>query len=228
MNAKELYPNKNLKNICYINNIIKNPNVIIGDYTYYNCEKNVENFEKDCILCHYKEFGDKLIIGKFCSIGENVKFMMNAANHNLTSISTYPFTAICDCNSGVNVKHLSELPNKGDTIIGNDVWIGMNTLIMPGVHIGDGAVIGANSVVAKNVEPYTIVAGNPIKEIRKRFSQEEIKILLDVKWWNWDIEKILKNLDVILSSDIMKLYEINQKISCREIKTKKSTKRLRY
>ena len=208
MNAKDLYPNENLKNICYINNVIKNPNIIIGDYTYYNCEKNPETFETECVLYHYKEFGDKLIIGKFCSIGENVKFMMNAANHNLNAITTYPFTAIMQKENKINKKHLSELPNKGDTVIGNDVWIGMNTFIMPGVHIGDGAVIGANSLVAKNVAPYTIVAGNPIREIRKRFNEEEIEILLSTKWWDWDIEKIKENLDIILSPDVSKLRKL--------------------
>lgn len=208
MNANELYPNKNLNNICYIKNVIKSPNIIVGDYTYYNCEKKPENFERECVLYHYKEFGDKLIIGKFCSIGENVKFIMNAANHNLNAITTYPFTAILQEKNEINKKHLSELPNKGDTVIGNDVWIGQNVTIMPGVHIGDGAVIGANSVVAKNVEPYTIVAGNPIKEIRKRFSKEEINVLLEVRWWNWNIEKILKNLEIILGNDVKKLKEL--------------------
>ena len=208
MEAKELRPNKNLKNICYINNIIKNPNIIIGDYTYYNCENNPESFEKDCVLYHYEEFGDKLIIGKFCSIGENVRFIMNAANHNLSAITTYPFTAIMQEESGINKEHLAELPNKGDTIVGNDVWIGQNVTIMPGVHIGDGAVIGANSVVAKNVQPYTIVAGNPIKENRKRFSNDEINILLEIEWWNWDIDKIINNLDIILGNDVSKLKEL--------------------
>ena len=208
MEAKELRPNKNLKNICYINNIIKNPNIIIGDYTYYNCENNPESFEKDCVLYHYEEFGDKLIIGKFCSIGENVRFIMDAANHNLSAITTYPFTAIMQEESGINKEHLAELPNKGDTIVGNDVWIGQNVTIMPGVHIGDGAVIGANSVVAKNVQPYTIVAGNPIKEIRKRFSNDEINILLEIEWWNWDIDKIINNLDIILGNDVSKLKEL--------------------
>ena len=208
MEAKELRPNKNLKNICYINNIIKNPNIIIGDYTYYNCENNPESFEKDCVLYHYEEFGDKLIIGKFCSIGENVRFIMNAANHNLSAITTYPFTAIMQEESGINKEHLAELPNKGDTIVGNDVWIGQNVTIMPGVHIGDGAVIGANSVVAKNVQPYTIVAGNPIKEIRKRFSNDEINILLEIEWWNWDTDKIINNLDIILGNDVSKLKEL--------------------
>ena len=208
MDAKQLHPNKNLTNICYINNVIKNPNIIVGDYTYYNCENNVENFEKECVLYHYAEFGDKLIIGKFCSLGENIRFIMNAANHNLDAITTYPFTAIMQEKNEVNKKHLSELPNKGDTVIGNDVWIGQNVTIMPGVHIGDGAVIGANSVVARNVLPYTIVEGNPIKEIRKRFSEDEIAILLKIKWWDWDIDKILDNLDIILGKDVNKLQFI--------------------
>lgn len=180
----------------------------MGDYTYYNCENNVENFEKECVLYHYAEFGDKLIIGKFCSLGENIRFIMNAANHNLDAITTYPFTAIMQEKNEVNKKHLSELPNKGDTVIGNDVWIGQNVTIMPGVHIGDGAVIGANSVVARNVLPYTIVEGNPIKEIRKRFSEDEIAILLKIKWWDWDIDKILDNLDIILGKDVNKLQFI--------------------
>ncbi len=208
MDAKEIYPNKNLKNICYIKNVIKNPNIIVGDYTYYNCEKNPETFEKECVTYHYKEFGDKLIIGKFCSIGENVKFIMNAANHNLSAITTYPFTAIMQEKNGINKEHLAELPNKGDTVVGNDVWLGQSVTIMPGVHIGDGAVIGSNSVVAKNVLPYTIVAGNPIKEIRKRFSEEEINTLLEIKWWNWDIDKIIKNSEIILGNNVSKLKEL--------------------
>lgn len=210
MNARDIFPNPNLKNMCYINNVTKNPNIIIGDYTYYNNGEDSTKFEENCVLYHYKEFGDKLIIGKFCSIGENVKFMMNAANHRLDCITTYPFVALMNQDTRVNEKHLSELPNKGDTVIGNDVWIGMNCLIMPGVQIGDGAIIGANSVVAKNVEPYEIVAGNPIKKIRKRFTDEEIKILLKVQWWNWEIEKIKNSIDTITSNDIHKLAEIKE------------------
>ncbi len=210
MNANELHPNKNLKNICYIKNVVQNPNIQIGDFTYYNCEKGVENFEKDCVLYHYKEFGDKLIIGKFCSLGENIRFIMNAANHNMNAISTYPFTAILQQREGVNQKHLAELPQKGDTVIGNDVWIGQNVTIMPGVHIGDGAVIGANSTVSKNVPPYTIAAGNPVREIRKRFSPKEIAILQQIKWWDWDIQKILDHLEIILGNDVHKLQAIQK------------------
>lgn len=207
LDANELHPNKNLKNICFIKNAVKSPNVIIGDFTYYNCDngKNPADFEKENILYHYEEFGDKLIVGKFCSLGENIRFVMNAANHNLSAITTYPFTAILEEGGGVNEAHLNELPNKGDTVIGNDVWIGQNVTIMPGVHIGDGAVVGANSVVAKNVAPYTVVAGNPVKEIRKRFSAEDIAALEEIKWWDWDIEKITANLQTILGNDVRKL-----------------------
>lgn len=211
MDPNSLHPNQKLQNICFIKNVITRKNVHIGDYTYYNCDKDPQNFEDECITYHYEEFGDHLSIGKFCSLGENIRFLMNAANHNLNSISAYPFTAILSEEEGMNRKHLSELPHKGDTIIGNDVWIGQNVTILPGVHIGDGAVIGAYSVVAKDVSPCSIVACSPIKMIRKRFSDEEIETLLKIRWWDWDIHKILANLDIILGSDIRRLKELSEK-----------------
>lgn len=133
---------------------------------------------------------------------------MNAANHNFNAICTYPFTVILNDSNKINTKHLNELYNKGDTVIGNDVWIGENVTILSGIRIGDGAIIGVNSVVSKNVKPYTVVAGNPIKEIIKRFSDEQIEVLGKIKWLDWDIDKILNNFDVILSSDIDKLAKI--------------------
>lgn len=210
MNPNELHPNKELQNICFIKNVIKGKNVIIGDYTYYNCSGDPTNFEKENITYHYEELGDKLIIGKFCSLGENIKFIMNAANHNMKGITSYPFTAILRDQEGVNMKHLSELPVKGDTIVGNDVWIGENVTILPGIHIGDGAIIGANSVVSKNVPAYTIAAGNPVREIRKRYTEEEIQTLEKIAWWNWPIEKILKNLDVLLNGKVEDLIHISR------------------
>ena len=156
MNKDKLYPNKSLKNICYIKNVVNGKNVIVGDYTYYNTTKDPHDFEKDCITYHYEFLKDKLIIGKFCSLGENIKFLMNAANHNFNAIYTYPFTAILNDSNRINTKHLNELPNKGDTVIGNDVWIGENVTILPCIHIGYGAIIGVNSVVSKNVKPYTV------------------------------------------------------------------------
>ena len=200
LDPKKVYPNEKLRNICYIKNTVTRDNVVVGDYTYLN-NPDGKNFENDCVVYHYKELGDKLIIGKFCSLGENIKFIMNAANHNFRAVTAYPFTAVLSTAEGVNEKHLSELPFKGDTVVGNDVWIGENVTILPGVHIGDGAVIGADSVVAKDIPPYAVAAGNPCEVKKKRFDDEFISYLLDLKWWDWDIDKILGNLDKLCGGD---------------------------
>jgi virginiamycin A acetyltransferase len=202
-------PNKNIKfplenygKLCFLKNIIKNPNIIIGDYTYYDDFENVTNFEKN-VKYHFDFIGDKLIIGKFCMIASDVKFIMNGANHLSKSISSYPFAIFGeDWKDAMEGKHY---PNKGNTEIGNDVWIGFNSTIMPGVKIGDGAIIATNSTVTKNVAPYTIVGGNPAKEIKKRFSQEQIERLLEIKWWNWEIEKITKNVKNLTSDSFENL-----------------------
>lgn len=193
------------KNICYIKNVVKAPNIEIGDYTYYSDEKDPINFEKNNILFNYPEFGDRLIIGKFCSIAQGTKIIMGSANHRITSISTYPFSVFGGLWKEKTPSHLSQLPFKGDTVIGNDVWLGKECIIMPGVKIGDGAIIAAYSVVTRNVEPYTIVGGNPIRLIRKRFDNEFIEILLELKWWDFDKEKLLKFLPVLCNEDIEKM-----------------------
>lgn len=185
------FPIENYDRLCFLKNIITNPNIIIGDYTYYDDFESVNNFEKN-VKYHFDFIGDKLIIGKFCMIASDVKFIMNGANHLTKSISSFPFAIF-----GEEWKHAMEgkqYPTKGNTEIGNDVWIGFNSTIMPGIKIGDGAIIGTNSVVTKNVAPYSIVGGNPAKEIKKRFTKEQIKKLLEIEWWNWDIEKITKNI----------------------------------
>lgn len=201
---KKIHPNEKLKNICYIKNLITKPNIEIGDFTYYN-SLEADKFETECVVYHYEALGDKLKIGKFCALGENIRFIMNAANHNLSAFTTYPFTAIIGTDGEINTKHLSELPMKGDTVIGNDVWIGENVTILPGVHIGDGAVIGANSVVAKNIPPYSVAAGNPCEVRKKRFDDQTIDFLLNLKWWDWQPDKIFKNIDVLCGNDIEKL-----------------------
>lgn len=193
------------KNICYIKNVVKAPNIEIGDYTYYSDEKDPINFEKNNILFNYPEFGDRLIIGKFCSIAQGTKIIMGSANHRITSISTYPFSVFGGLWKEKTPSHLSQLPFKGDTVIGNDVWLGKECIIMPGVKIGDGAIIAAYSVVTRNVEPYTIVGGNPIRLIRKRFDNEFIEILLELKWWDFDKERLLKFLPVLCNEDIEKM-----------------------
>ncbi|MBQ8451599.1 MAG: Vat family streptogramin A O-acetyltransferase [Clostridia bacterium] len=195
----KIIPNSNIPNICYIKNIIKNPNITVGDYTYYEDKNNPQDFEKH--ITHFYDFiGDKLIIGKFCQIASGIEIVMNGANHKMSSATSYPFNIFGE--DWQKAKSLKDTPYKGDTVIGNDVWIGQNVTILPGVHIGDGAIIGANSVVAKDIPPYTIAVGNPCEVKKKRFSDDTIKHLLEIKWWNWDIEKITKNLDALTSNNI--------------------------
>ena len=198
------FPLDNYDRLCFFKNIVKNPNIIIGDYTYYDDFENVENFEKN-VKYHFDFVGDKLIVGKFCMIASDVKFIMNGANHLIDSLTTYPFAIFG--NGWEGAMDGKSYPQKGDINIGNDVWIGYNATIMAGVTIGDGAIIAANSTVIKDVEPYSIVGGNPAKEIKKRFSEDLILRLLELKWWNWDIEKITKNIKCLTDTDLEKLIE---------------------
>lgn len=203
-NPHTVYPLKNYQNLCFLKNISDNTHIIVGDFTYYDDRENPENFVKN-ILYHFDFIGDKLIIGKFCAIASDVKFIMNGANHNLNCFTTYPFGIFG--NSWEN-RISVEGENKGDTVVGNDVWLGYNALILPGVKIGDGAIIAANAVITKDVEPYTIVGGNPAQVIRKRFSDDVIKLLLKLQWWNWPIDKITKNIPILCGYDLKKLAQL--------------------
>lgn len=198
------FPLENYDRLCFLKNVIKNPNIIVGDYTYYDDFENVENFEKN-VKYHFDFISDQLIIGKFCMIASDVKFIMNGANHLTDSLSTYPFAIFG--NGWENAMEGKTYPQKGDINIGNDVWIGYNATIMSGVTIGDGAIIAANSTVIKDVEPYSIVGGNPAKEIKKRFSKAVILKLLELQWWNWDIEKITRNIQNLTGAEIEKIVE---------------------
>ena len=191
------YPLNNQTRLVYLKNIVKNPNIIVGDYTYYDDFENPENFERN-VLYHFEFSGDKLIIGKFCSIASDVKFIMNGGNHRTDWFTNYPFPIF---GSGWESAMPDEWPSKGNTLIGNDVWIGYSATIMPGIRIGDGAIIATKSVVTRDVEAYTIVGGNPAKEIRKRFDASIIQELLLIRWWEWDIEKITRNLKAICGAD---------------------------
>lgn len=202
----EKFPNKNVPSVCFIKNVITRPNIEVRDYTYYDDANGADKFEEH-MTHHYEFLGDKLIIGKFCQIASGIKIIMNGANHRMNSVTTYPFNIMGNGWEKVTPK-LTDLPFKGDTVIGNDVWIGQNVTILPGVHIGDGAIIGANSVVTKDIPAYHIAAGNPCKAIRKRFSEELINYLEEVKWWNWEEEKIFKNLEILCSSDLEKIKTI--------------------
>lgn len=198
--ANNPHPMEGFPQVCFIKNTVTNPNIIIGDYTYYDDLEDSENFERN-VLYHYPFIGDKLIIGKFCALATGVKFIMNGANHQMSGFSTYPFNIFGSGWERVTPKP-EELPFKGDTVIGNDVWIGYEAVIMPGVKIGDGAIVAAKSVVVKDVPPYAIVGGNPASLLRQRFPDEIIDALLEIAWWNWDIEKITRNLEKIVGADI--------------------------
>ncbi len=201
-----IYPNDTLRRVCFIKNTITRRGIQVGDYTYFDDPDGAERFE-DHVTHHYEFLGDKLIIGKFCAIAKGIEFVMNGANHRMSSVTTYPFN-IMGHGWEKATPALSDLPFKGDTVVGNDVWIGQNVTVMPGVHIGDGAIIAANTVVTKDVPAYHIAGGNPSRVIRKRFEDNLINFLLELRWWDWPAEKIFLNLDVLCSGDLTKIREI--------------------
>ena len=188
----------------YVKSTVKNSNIIVGDFTYIadsEFESHVTNY--------YPWSRDKLIIGKFCQIASGVEFVMNDANHQMNSVTTFPFYTLEGWE--MDIPDPSEMPFKGDTVIGNDVWIGQNAVILPGVHIGDGAIIGANSIVGSDVDPYTIVAGNPAKPLRKRFDDELIELLLRFKWWDRSINEINTLIPILTCSDLEKVRIVLKK-----------------
>jgi len=204
---------------CFIKNVIKAPNISVGDYTYYDDDKDPTGFEKNNVLFNYPVFGDKLIIGKFCQIASGTQFIMGAANHRLCSATTYPFNIMSEAWAEIAPVHLSQLPHKGDTVIGNDVWFGRNCVVMPGVKIGDGAIVAAHSVVTKNVEPYSVVGGNPARFIKKRFDDELTELLLRFKWWDLPPDELAEVMPLLCDADLEKVR--------RELKTRIENKQRR-
>lgn len=199
-NPNRIHPIAGYDKEIYVKPTVKNPNIIVGDFTYI-ADSDFESH----VTHHYEWNADKLVIGKFCQIAAGVEFVMNGANHQMNAVSTFPFYTL----EGWEMEPpaSSDLPFKGDTVIGNDVWIGQNAVILPGVHIGDGAIIGASSVVGCDVAPYTIVIGNPAKELRKRFDDELIDLLLNFKWWDKSIEEINRLIPILTCSDLEKVRE---------------------
>lgn len=196
------YPINGYEKEIYIKPTIKNPNIIVGEFSYIadsEFESHVTNF--------YPWSKDKIIIGKFCQIAAGVQFIMNDANHQMNAVSTFPFYTLDGWD--MQPPKPQDMPFKGDTVIENDVWIGQNAVILPGVHIGSGAIIGANSVVGSDIEPYTIVVGNPAKPIRKRFDSELIALMLKWNWWDKPIEEINGLIPILTSSN---LGEVKSKI----------------
>lgn len=207
----KIYPRTGDKQTVYLNAVIKDPQIAVGDYTIYNdFVADPLLFEKNNVLYHYPIHREKLIIGKFCSIACGTKFLFNCANHTLKSLSTYTFPLFYEEWELEKSNITTAWDNKGDIVIGNDVWIGYEAVIMAGVHIGDGAIIAARAVVTKDVPPYTIVGGTPAKEIRKRFDAEVIQQLLILKWWNWSTDKIRQCLPYIAEGKMDELLTRNK------------------
>ena len=204
--TKKLYPRTGDKQTVYLKNVITDPSITVGDYTMYNDFVNEPvGFERNNVLYHYPINRDRLIIGKFCSIACGAKFLFNSANHTLSSLSTYPFPLFFE-EWGLEKRNVAaSWDNKGDIVIGNDVWIGYEAVIMAGVTIGDGAIIGARAVVTKDVPPYTVAGGIPAKPIKKRYPEETIAALSELKWWDWPEERIAQNLHAIQAGKLNEL-----------------------
>lgn len=201
-------PMKGFPQVGYLKNFIRSENIIVGDFTYYDDPEGPERFEKN-VLYHFPFIGDKLIIGRFCAIAKDVKFIMNGANHKISSFSTYPFQIFGNGWEKVMPKE-GDLPYKGNTEIGHDVWIGYEAMIMPGIKIGSGAIVASKSVVTSDVPPYSIVGGNPSQVIRYRFNEKTIETLLALAWWDWSPEKITEYLEAIAGSDLSALQSATE------------------
>ena len=208
-NPNQVFPNQ-YGTTCFIKNVISVPNISVGDYTYYDDDTDPAGFEKNNVLFNWPEFGDRLIIGKFCAIASGTKFIMGPANHRISSVTTYPFAVFGGAWERAVPPHLSQLPHKGDITVGNDVWIGRESVIMPGVTIGDGAIIAAYSVVTRDVPAYHVAGGNPARVIKPRFESGLIDLLQRLRWWDLEGEELAKLLPLLCSPD---LDEVKEKIA---------------
>ncbi len=203
---KKVYPRTGDTQTVYLKNVVTNPNITVGEYTIYNdFVHDPREFERNNVLYHYPVNGDKLIIGAFCSIACGAKFLFNSANHTLRSLSTYPFPIFYE-EWGLKRENVKNAwYNKGNIVVGNDVWIGYEAVILAGVTIGDGAIIGTRAVVTKDVPPYTIVGGVPAKPIRRRFPEETAEKLLELQWWNWPRERIAEHIAALQAGSIAQI-----------------------
>ena len=198
-----VFPNE-YKTSCFIKKVVTAPNITIGDYTYYDDAADPTGFERSNVLFNYPEFGDHLVIGRFCQLASGVKFIMGPANHRLSSATTHPFNVFGGAWTKNTPPHMDQLPRKGDTVVGNDVWIGHESVVMPGVKIGDGAIIAAYSVVVKDVPAYTVYGGNPARFIQERFDGE-LKSLLRFRWWDLPPEQLTDILPILCDPDLQRL-----------------------
>lgn len=194
----DAHPMQGFPRVGFLKNFITRSNIVVGDYTYYDDPAGPELFETENVLYHYDFIGDRLVIGRFCAIATGATFMMNGGNHAASGFSTYPFVIFGQGWERV----MPDFPNRGDTVVGNDVWIGHGATIMPGVTIGDGAIVAAKAVVTADVRPYAVVAGNPAREVKRRFDDAVVEELLRLSWWNWPAERITAHLEAITGADL--------------------------
>jgi len=201
------YPLPNAERVVFLKPHITRPNILVGDFTYYDSPLHPECFQDDNVLYHYASQSDRLIIGKYCALAHGVTFIMNGAQHRMDGVSTYPFP-IFGGDWGKHMDQLVGLPSRGDTVVGNDVWMGMDAMVLPGVTIHDGAIISARAVVSADVPPYTVVAGNPARVVRDRFSPNDVQRLLTAAWWDWPVEFVSANISVLMSGDVNAISKI--------------------
>jgi virginiamycin A acetyltransferase len=200
-----IHPLPDVERIAFLKPLVDAPNVEIGAFTYYDDPEGPEHFLEKCVRYHYPFLGDRLVIGRFCALATGMRFIMNGANHVMTGFSTYPFNIFGHgWEAGFDpAGYTAGL--RGDTTVGNDVWIGTNATVLPGITIGDGAIVAAEAVVSRDVPPYAVVAGNPARQVSSRFEPDVVERLLTIAWWNWPVDKIGRNLDAVRGSDIHKL-----------------------
>ena len=204
-NAK--FPMPDYPQVCFLRAIVTRPNIVVGEYSYVHSFDDPAKFETERVLYHFEELGDKLIIGRYCAIAHGATFIMNGANHKLAGISTYPFWKFGGGWEATSPA-AGELPFRGDTVVGHDVWIGYEALIMPGIKIGNGAIVAARAVVTSDVPPNTIVGGNPARVIKQRFSDEQIAALEQIAWWDWPADKVTQHLSLIVAGDVAALQKV--------------------
>jgi|SRR6185312_14501136 len=200
-----LYPMPEQKRVGFLKGLVTRPAIEIGDFTYYDDPLGPERFEEKCVLYHFDFIGDRLVIGKFCAIAADTRFIMNGANHDMRGFSTYPFGILGQDWRAAWDDGSVAAGFRGDTIVGSDVWFGTEAVVMPGVAIGDGAIVAARAIVSRDVPPYAVVAGNPARVVRMRFDEDMVSRLLAVAWWDWPIDKIMRNVDAIAGSNLEKL-----------------------
>lgn len=206
-----LYPFAGHPRTAFLKNVITRPNIEVGDYSYYDDPDGAERFEDRNVLYHFDFVGDRLVIGRFCAIAAGIRFIMNGANHALDGFSTYPFNIFGNgWEEGFDPQSWTDA-QRGDTVVGNDVWIGHEAMIMPGIRIGDGAIIATRAVIASDVPPFAVVAGNPARIVKMRFDEITIERLLAIAWWHWPAETITAHLDLIRGSDLDALEAIADK-----------------